>query len=70
MSEMAVGENEWYEYEEVGVRNFGKLATWFLIQKNISYKEVRARPDFLNDARAREKGDTTRPWKGNKEIQA
>ena len=72
MCEMEVDENEWYEYEEVGVRvgvrNFGKFVTWFLVQKNISYKEVKVWPAFLNNVRAREKGDTTRPWKKNKEI--
>ena len=72
MCEMEVDENEWDEYEEVGVRvgvrNFGKFVTWFLVQKNISYKEVKVWPAFLNNVRAREKGDTTRPWKKNKEI--
>ena len=68
MDEMEVDENEWYEYEEVGVRNFGKFVTWFLVQKNISYKEIKVWPTFLNNVRAREKGDTTRPWKKNKEI--
>ena len=68
MCEMEVDENEWYEYEEVGVRNFGKFVTWFLVQKNISYKEVKVWPAFLNNVRARGKGDTTRPWKKNKEI--
>ena len=61
MCEMEVDENEWYEYEEVGVRNFGKFVTWFLVQKNISYKEIKVWPTFLNNVRAREKGDTTRP---------
>ena len=50
MCEMEVDENEWYEYEEVGVRvgvrNFGKSVTWFLVQKNISYKEVQVWPAF------------------------
>ena len=50
MGEMEVDENEWYEYEEVGVRvgvrNFGKSVTWFLVQKNISYKEVQVWPAF------------------------
>jgi len=68
MDEMEVDENEWYEYEEVGVRNFGKFVTWFLVQKNISYKEIKVWPTLLNNVRAREKGDTTRPWKKNKEI--
>jgi hypothetical protein len=50
------------------VRNFGKFVTWFLVQKNISYKEVKVWLAFLNNVRAREKGDTTRPWGKNKEI--
>jgi hypothetical protein len=47
MCEVEVDENEWYEYEEVGVRNFGKFVTggsWY--KRTLSTKKLRCDQRF------------------------